>query len=265
MRPSAFHLAILRSASLLVGEQQRGEWLAEWTSELWHAGHESHGANLTGFCLGAFRDAFWLRRNAPLPRSYGALHLDVPAQAATSQSIPEFGVPFLQSPARCLSLLGVLAAVSISGAFLLPTARTLILPSPYPDAGNLVLLTSAKMGEADRANGLLGSYPSVSVDEFRFLRKHADIAFYLPTHMQIGQAKLAVARTSPDLFRMLGIQIPAAGEHRTSLVLTQTAWHKYFNGDTGFVGRTVDVAGKPTVVSAILAASQWTLPADLDG
>jgi len=265
MSPSGLHLAMLRTAALLVGEQQRAEWLAEWTSELWHAGHEPHGANLTAFCLGAFRDAFWLRSNAPLPRSYGVLHLDVPSEPVASQSLPEFGVPFLQSPARCLSLLSVMAMVSVSAAFLLPTARNLILPSPYPDARNLVLVTSNAMGSADRANGLLDPYASVSVDEFRFLRKHADMAFYLATHVQIGHTNLFVARTSPDLFRLLSIRIPAAGEHRTSFVLTQAAWRRYFKSEPGIVGSTVNVAGKPAVVTGILAASQWTLPAKVDG
>ena len=56
------HLAILRSASLLVPGPHRAEWFAEWTAELWHV---NRGA--TAFCLGAFRDAFWLRRNTPTP------------------------------------------------------------------------------------------------------------------------------------------------------------------------------------------------------
>ena len=92
------HLAILRSAALLVPVAQRAEWFAEWRAELWYV---NHGA--TAFCLGAFRDAFWLRRNNPEPK----IRL-------------EFG---LQSPLRCVSLLAILAAVSVFFAFRLPPAR----------------------------------------------------------------------------------------------------------------------------------------------
>jgi hypothetical protein len=56
------HFAILRCASILVPADDRSEWLAEWQAELWYL----RGRALR-FCLGAFRDAFWLRRNAPHP------------------------------------------------------------------------------------------------------------------------------------------------------------------------------------------------------
>ncbi len=50
---------ILHVASLLAPSDQRAEWLEEWRSELWYV--PRRGA--TRFCLGAFRDALWLRRN----------------------------------------------------------------------------------------------------------------------------------------------------------------------------------------------------------
>jgi hypothetical protein len=82
------HLAILRAAAWLVPGPQRAEWFAEWSAELWYV--EQHA---TRFCLGAFRDAFWLRRNSLTPN---ARHT--------------FG---LESPLRCVLFLAVLAAVSL--------------------------------------------------------------------------------------------------------------------------------------------------------
>ena len=67
-------LLILRSAAWLVPAQERVEWLAEWQAELWHVWHardsKSRGrfqgsSEVTDFCLGAFRDACWLRWNNP--------------------------------------------------------------------------------------------------------------------------------------------------------------------------------------------------------
>ena len=82
--------ALLHLASLLVREPDRSDWLAEWKPELWYVLRDCgyrHGRALR-FCLGAFRDALWLRRNGSRPRH----------------------VP-LQSPFRCLAYLTVIAAI----------------------------------------------------------------------------------------------------------------------------------------------------------
>ncbi|WP_321475111.1 hypothetical protein [uncultured Paludibaculum sp.] len=82
------HLAMLRSAAWLVPGEQRAEWLAEWSAELWHI-RRTCERQATAFCLGAFRDALWMRRNCP-PEAQPA--------------------PWLESPARCLGFLGLVAA-----------------------------------------------------------------------------------------------------------------------------------------------------------
>src|ERR1039457_4622065 len=87
---------ILRAASLLAPGDQRAEWLAGWRSELWYI--PRRGATL--FCLGAFQDALWLRRNNPGPIERNRTHLE--------------------SPLRCLALLALRAAVSSLIVVLLP-------------------------------------------------------------------------------------------------------------------------------------------------
>ena len=86
---------ILRVASLLAPGARRAEWLQEWQSELWYIPRPE----ATSFCLGAFQDAFWLRRNNPTPLK------------RTS--------PHLESPLRCLAFLATLSAVSIFVTYLL--------------------------------------------------------------------------------------------------------------------------------------------------
>jgi hypothetical protein len=81
--------AVLRAASLLAPSKQRAEWFEEWRSELWYI--PRYRATL--FCLGAFRDALWLRRN----------NLDKVARTGIH----------LESPLSCLALLATLAAVSL--------------------------------------------------------------------------------------------------------------------------------------------------------
>jgi hypothetical protein len=81
--------ATLQVASLLVPGDQRAEWLEEWRSELWYVPRNQ----ATPFALGAFRDAFWLRRN-------------------NNAAVKRTGV-HLESPLSCLAFLATLAALSI--------------------------------------------------------------------------------------------------------------------------------------------------------
>ena len=73
--------------------------LKEWRTELWYV--QRRGA--TWFCLGAFQDALWLRRNDPSPVKRSLIHIE--------------------SPLRCLALLAALAAVCLFIAVRLPAPR----------------------------------------------------------------------------------------------------------------------------------------------
>jgi hypothetical protein len=97
---------MLRAGSLLVEGEQRSDWLAEWSAELWHVERDAP-AKATSFCVGAFRDALWLRRNA----------LPDPAR-----------VMLLASPYRCILMLAAIAVMAGFGA--------LELPMKFPGAGS---------------------------------------------------------------------------------------------------------------------------------
>jgi hypothetical protein len=265
MNPAALHLAVLRSAALLVPEQQRAEWLAEWRSELWHVLQgDPRAKHVMATCLGAFKDAFWLRRYGPVPRSYGVLHLDVPAPSVIPENFPSQEPPLLSSPIRCLSFFAILAALAISAAFLLPYARKLILTSWHTDARNLVLLTPADDWDSD---GYFVPRLSVSIEQFQSLKDHpdgrfGDLAFYLPVPTQVGAMRLLVARTSADLFRLLGIAIPPGRGPR--LILANAAWKKYFKGDPRAVGDEIQVGDRKALITGILSPGQWRLPGKMD-
>lgn len=97
------HLALLRAASWLAPAREREEWLAEWRAELWYVGPRLR----TRFCLGSFRDAFWLRCHAP------------PAAR-------------LQSPWECLAVLAVLAGLSVFFALRLSLPREIFFSRSLP-------------------------------------------------------------------------------------------------------------------------------------
>src|SRR5271165_5775610 len=79
---------ILRVASFLTPGDQRSKWLREWRSELWYI--PQSGA--TRFCLGAFGDALWLRR-----------------ENCTTVKLRFH----LESPLSCVAFLSALAGLSI--------------------------------------------------------------------------------------------------------------------------------------------------------
>lgn len=94
---------LLRVASFLAPSDQRADWVKEWQSELWYI--PRRGATL--FCLGAFRDALWLRRNLSEAEQLGWV---------------KRGRIHLDSPLSCLATLATLAAVSIFLAAGLPSS-----------------------------------------------------------------------------------------------------------------------------------------------
>jgi len=76
---------ILRTASFLAPGARRAAWLEEWRAELWYVPRD----RAARFCLGAFRDALWVRQSDSCPESP------------------------LESPASCLAFLAVIAVVSL--------------------------------------------------------------------------------------------------------------------------------------------------------
>ena len=105
MKSQWLQYMVLRAASLLAPGDQRAEWLEGWRSEFWYI--PRRGA--TRFCLGAFQDALWLRRNDPSPMKRSLIHLE--------------------SPLGCLTFLAAFAAVSLLVAVRLPGPPQ---PGPWP-------------------------------------------------------------------------------------------------------------------------------------
>jgi len=228
---------ILRIASWLTPASKRGEWLAEWTAELRYVGdHRRHEA--TTFCLGAFRDAMWLRRNDPDTHPGSVLNLD--------------------SPLSCLVFLAVLGAATGLFAFRRPGPRDVLIPIPYRNAQNLVMITSG---------GHFGSgRPEVTLEAYRLLSDHArnvftGVAFYRPMPMRAGNADLSLAVASGNLFDLLNLPVPFGAR----LILSDHAWRKHFHADSNTVGRVIEIDGSPATVVAILPESLWRLPGRVDG
>jgi hypothetical protein len=121
-------------------------------------------------------------------------------------------------------LLGALGALCLVVALLLPAARHGLLYSQFP--GNLVLLTSA-----DRSS------PSISSERFEALKAHYDgqftgLVFCAPARMPVetaqtprGKRMLSVARTTPELFRLLNIPMARGNSGTPVLVVADGRWN----------------------------------------
>ncbi len=250
---------MLRIASFLVPHSGRQEWLREWKGELWYQWDTNrfqssswlanHCSSLH-FCLGAFKDAAWLRRNAPEPECLRG--------------------QWLSSPVRCISFLSALAAVSVSLSFYLPGPHDALWQEPFHEEGNLVLL-SAVVGDSRTA-------PSVSFQRYREMerrlrRDFTEMAFYRPTlqsmhTQQHQQVPFRIAVTSEKFLRLLNVPMPAtdcgAGVC-AKLLLSLSAWQKYFDSNPHIDGRVVEMEGRPIMVAGVDAGGLSHIPGGADG
>ena len=231
-------LAILWCAARVVPSSQRAEWLAEWSAELWYVRQE-RGRQATGFCLGAFQDAVSVRRYSPAsPRTLWRL----------------------QTPMHCLGFLGLLAAACTFIALRLPEARGVILPFPYRGVERLVMVSPAGQNESRLPTVAMGQYRNLAN---RLPRQFGGVAFYRPMRVRAAGADLSLALATGNLFDLLGIPVPRNRE-QPALVVSDAAWRKLFGGDSQVAGRVVEVAGRRSVVAAVIPADSWRLPGRID-
>ena len=215
------HLALLRGAALLVRPREREEWLAEWRAELWYVGRRRR----TAFCLGALRDAFWMRRHSLSPPVY------------------------LQSPWECLALLAVLAGLSVFFAFRLPEVREALFPPAYPDASHLATISHISVDDFRRLPG--------NASDFAFY----GLIWANTPAARPGRGGFEVALASRNLFDVLEMPQPSAVDPpAAALILTRSAWRDYFGCDPHIVGRRLTIAGHRAQVTAVISDRVWRLP-----
>lgn len=151
-------VVILRVAACIVPEGQRGEWLAEWMTELWYAMQGGNREGLTAFCLGAFGDALWKRRHAPIAR-YSSLLLNAGPYVPVPPLIR--CAPVLESPVRCLGAFACLAALAFLPCRMAPVSG--------PSGGQLFLGLLPFCAASALVMALTGSLPG----EYRHHRNRA--------------------------------------------------------------------------------------------
>jgi hypothetical protein len=265
------HLGLLRAASLMVPGPQRAEWWREWRGELWHVrqacapkrGESSHrDGKVTSFCLGAFQDAFCLRRAG------GKRGLPFAAMEGTAR--------------QCVLILGAILAGSYVIALLLPGVRAERSLWPRKVNPNLVLIQQ----EGSQGDGR----PTISPVKFRSWvgrrQKYFDgFAFYrvIPEMIEPADGRQAkagsgavweVARASTNLFTLLGLPVQFAdpelsaaevvGNAMPEVILSERIWKKEFGADAHVTGGVVRLGMRMVRIAGVAPDGSLGLPGSVD-
>ena len=261
-----FHAGVLRVASLVVPWNQRGEWWREWNAELWHvreacapSGNASWGAEreVTAFCLGAFQDAAFLRRQRREKVAHGA--------------------PLHGSAAYCILFLAAMATASYCVALLLPGVRGQQSLSTHPVRSGLVLIRA--FFEDDDAPATLSSaqYRAWNGQKQRYFD---GFAFYRVTEEPVTlesalnegrhPAAWKVARASTNLFALLGLPVMLTGPtlerdaNLPRIILSEKVWAREFEANPHVAGSVVRLGQREVRVVGIAPDGARDLPGNVD-
>jgi len=258
-------LGLLRGASLLVPGGQREEWWREWHAELWEvrracacAGEVRWAAEreIAGFCLGAFEDAYCLRRmdkkkRTPLPISFG-------------------------SAWQCILFLAVILGVCYGMARMLPGVRAERGMSQYTVRPGLVLIENADNEDSPR---------TISSGQYRAWKDRKQqffdgFAFYRVTQesvdretAQAGSRQTGgwdVGRASSNLFVLLGLPVrfrakdAGADADLPRVVLSESLWKREFGANPHVAGGIVRVGLRRATIAGVAPEGPWDLPGKVD-
>jgi hypothetical protein len=252
--------SMLKMAAILVPRAARAEWLEEWRAELWHVWHicnldDGHAAlhqkkEITAFSLGAFKDALWLRQNH------------------TSSAQHRWFRPGM--PSRCILAFTVLAGASLLIAYDCPSVWKVVRPNSYRHASDLVMVSRGGFESA--------SHPTVEFSEYEAWTRNSHrlftgLAFYrlAEKRLTIGtssSAVLPIARASSNLFELLGVpvsfEVRGRADYPIRLVLSRSAWLRYFHGDAHVFGHMLQVDGQQAMIAGVIQNEDWRLPGQTD-
>ncbi|MGB7137688.1 MAG: hypothetical protein WBD46_20535 [Acidobacteriaceae bacterium] len=257
MKREALALLLVRGASLLVPRAERADWFGEWRAELWQicrdrpCGWGRPRTDPVAFSLGAWSDAFWICGER-LQRTARRLF-----QRGSAQ--------------RCCLLLTAGALAALLACLCLPRTRSMLLPSPYRDPGNLVLIASNGETVAHPPSIPFADYREWTSDTSALFTR---LAWYRPAIKDVvltlhRPARLNVAEGSENLLQVL--EFPGAATaashppfHGPRLILTRSAWRRSYRADPAVIGQVADVDGSPALIAAVVPDRDWGLPGKAD-
>ena len=257
------HLGLLWSASLLVPRWKRAEWSQEWRTELWYvlrecssetSAHPSSLEEATAFCLGAYKDAIWLRS-----RSW-----------QTERPLTRIG----SSPFPYLLLL--IAILFLTWGI----ART----SPRVIAGMSKIqvypwkMSGRGVPPCDCPSDFIVGRRSLRATELFFDGfSHYKIVLKPAWSTDMPRTEWTVAQARSDFFEVLHLPVgltkggTRVSERLPHIVLSRDTWMREFGGKANIAGTKLHVGSVDTVIAGVAfdvsmglpgAANAWLLGAD---
>ncbi len=243
---------LMRGAALLVPAGMRAEWLREWQAETWHVERSCAGGwYATAFCLGAFQDAWCLRRHA---------------QREKARPVALHG-----SAGQCLLAMATVLAASCLVAHLLPEARSATNPLWAPARTGLILIQ--KSSEAKGGTSI--PFELFQAWSARRQRYFDEMAFYWMSRENVldgGVLKGAwkIAYATPNLFTLLGIPAQwknedgGADDALPAAIVSDAMWRRAFGADPEIAGKVLHVGRREARIVGVAARRAWKLPGNVD-
>ena len=255
----AFHLSLLRIASLVAPSRRRAEWWREWRAELWHVRRERVPAGglcwpaeleITAFCLGAFRDSYCLRRQSP------------------RESQPP--ASFFGSAAYCLFAMAVVLAAGMIVALRLPGVRAVTGTPLYRLNPHLVQIQRA---EPDDDAAPTVPYRTFLNWKARRQRSFDEFAFFSIAYHSVSTGgerptRWTIAHASANLFSLAGIPLQFAltdpPSDLPSVILGCSAFVRNFGANPQIVGSVLQIGEMNARIAAVLPCRAVALPGRVD-
>jgi hypothetical protein len=246
------HLGLLRSASLIVPHWKRAEWLQEWRTELWYvlrecasetSLHSRSVGEATAFCMGAYKDAIWLRRRY--------WQTERPFTRISS------------SAAACLLLL--IAVLFMTWGVTRTSPRVIagisrIQVYPWRVSGGAMSPCDCPFDFIVKRKSLRDI--QLLFDGF----SHYKIAQETVWSERVPRTEWTVAQARADFFDLLHLPVRMTeGGARTSqrlpqLVLSRNTWMRDFGGNASIVGAKLHVGSADAVVAGVAFGGSMGLP-----
>lgn len=252
------HLGMLFGAALLVPTSRRSEWSEEWRNELWYVLRECssrtsiHPRSIkeaTVFCMGAYRDAIWLRRRSWQQQSPLA--------------------PILGSPWLCISLLIValfaawgIAKISprVSAVHEMSMIRVSPLQIQELRALSGSVFTAQAENQVETSFGIAEGY----FDGFSHYSIRRDTVW----SNSMAKNEWTVAYAPSNFFAVTGLSVRPMGNSRVEqerlpqLVLSEETWIQDFGSRKNIIGTKFHVGSVDTIITGIASAGSKNLPGD---
>jgi hypothetical protein len=246
------HLGLLWGASLLVPAWKRSEWSQEWRTELWYVLRKCLSETsldprsireATAFCMGAYRDAIWLRK-----RSW-----------QTQKPVAQIG----GSASACLLLLiGILLATwgiaHISPRVAAGMSRIEVHPWRVSDK---------RAKPCDCAFDFIANRGSLKTTQLFFDGfSHYRVGHETVWARALSRTEWTVAHANSDFFAVLHLPVrslePAKRGSDTvpRIVLSHDTWIRDFAGNPNIAGTKLHVGSVDAIVAGVAIGGSMGLP-----